>query len=276
MTHRERIKEHYRHGDLLNAILAGIEHLGKTPETVTPDDLAPVDEFHIGGRTASEIFLDQLGFSGRDHLLDVGCGLGGTSRFVADRYQSRITGIDLVKEYIQTGAVLCNWVGLNHLIALQQGDVLNLPFADSTFNGAFMMHVGMNIQDKASLFAEVNRVLRPGALFGIYDVMQTTAGKMAYPVPWASNSSTSQIKSPETYKTVLEETGFAIDSERNRHSYAVKFFEQMQKNAGTSKEPPALGPHILMGDDARVKAENMIANVSSGCIAPVEIIARKR
>jgi len=89
MSNHERVTEHYAHGDLLGAITSGITQLGKTLDTVTIEDLAPVDEFHIGGRRASEDFLDQLGLSDQHHLLDVGCGLGGTARFVADRYKSR-------------------------------------------------------------------------------------------------------------------------------------------------------------------------------------------
>lgn len=48
----------------------------------------PVDEFHIGGREASEELLGQLGFSPENHVLEVGCGLGGAARVCASRYQS--------------------------------------------------------------------------------------------------------------------------------------------------------------------------------------------
>ena len=97
------VPEHYTHGDLLEAIRAGLASLGKAPGNLTADDLASVDEFHIGGRQASMDFLDQLGFAPDMHILDVGCGLGGAARFAAFRYGSRITGIDLTPEYVATG-----------------------------------------------------------------------------------------------------------------------------------------------------------------------------
>ena len=97
------VSRHYTHGSLTDAIRDGLASLGKAPGTVTVDDLAPVDEFHIGGRKASEDFLDQLGFRADKHVLDVGCGLGGAARFVASRYGSRVTGIDLTSEYVETG-----------------------------------------------------------------------------------------------------------------------------------------------------------------------------
>jgi SAM-dependent methyltransferase len=77
------------------------------------------------------------------------------------------------------------WVGLHQHISLHQGSAVAMPFADSSFDGAYMLHVGMNIVDKEKLGLEVARVLRPGSLFGIYDVMQTGPGELAYPVPWA-------------------------------------------------------------------------------------------
>ena len=62
---------------------AGSSSLGKTIDSVTVDDLGPVDEFHTGGRQASEHFIDQLGVTPDMHILDIGCGLGGPARFVA-------------------------------------------------------------------------------------------------------------------------------------------------------------------------------------------------
>jgi SAM-dependent methyltransferase len=263
------------HGNLLSAISAGIAELGKTPDTVTIEDLAPVDEFHIGGRQASEEFLDQLGLSPEDHLLDVGCGLGGTSRFVADRYKSRVTGIDLTAEYIDTGKVLCNWVGLDDRIALHLGSALSLTFDHATFDGAFMMHVGMNIEDKANLFSEISRVLRRGASFGVYDVMRIGEGELTYPVPWAEIPATSALATPEQYKDALQNAGFRVDAERNRHDFAVDFFEQLRIKTLATPERPPLGLHILMGETAPTKVKNMIENISASRIAPVELIARK-
>jgi cyclopropane fatty-acyl-phospholipid synthase-like methyltransferase len=69
--------------------------MGKTTDTVTIDDLAPMDEFHIGGRKATEELVSQLQLAPADHVLDIGCGLGGAARFVASRHHCQVTGIDL-------------------------------------------------------------------------------------------------------------------------------------------------------------------------------------
>ena len=115
------ITDHYTQGSLLDAIKNGLASLGKSPETVTLEDLGAVDEFHIGGREATGEFLDQLELCEDDHVLDMGCGIGGAARFAAGQYRSTVTGLDLTAQYVETGQVLCTWVGLADRITLQQG-----------------------------------------------------------------------------------------------------------------------------------------------------------
>jgi ubiquinone/menaquinone biosynthesis C-methylase UbiE len=275
MPTQQDISTHYTHGDLVAAIQSGVEKLGKTIDTVTVDDLAPVDEFHVGGRQASVHFLDQLALSPEKHILDVGCGLGGPARFAASRYRCRVDGIDLTSEYVETGQAICKWVGLADRISLHQGSALSMPFADGTFDGAYMLHVGMNIEDKARLCKEVGRVLRPGALFGIYDVMKTGDGELTFPVPWATTATSSAVAEPAQYRNALQAAGFEVTTELNRRDFAVAFFDQLRAKTMAAGGPPPLGLHVLMGRNAPDKIQNMIQNIANGRIAPVELIARK-
>ena len=275
MTDVAAVTDHYTHGSLVDAIRGGIEKLGKTTESVDVDDLGPVDEFHIGGRVATESFLDQLDINPGHHVLDVGCGLGGGSRFAANKYDCRVTGIDLTDEYVDTGNQLCSWVGLNDQIHLEVGDATALPHADNSFDRAYMLHVGMNIPDKESLAAEIYRVVRPGARVGIYDVMLVGSGDLVFPVPWASSPTESAVAESMTYISALEKAGFNIVSQRDRREFALDFFEQLQKKAVSTEGPPPLGLHILMGDTAPIKVRNMIDNISRNIIAPIELIAEK-
>ncbi len=269
------VTNHYTHGDLATAIRSGIVSLSKKVESITVDDLAPVDEFHIGGRQASEDFLSQLDLSPEKQVLDVGCGLGGAARFVASRYGSRVTGIDLTPEYIETGNVLCGWVGLGNSISLHQGSALAMPFADRAFDRAYMLHVGMNIDDKPKLCSEVSRVLRSDSLFGIYDVMRIGDDELTYPVPWATTAASSALATPAQYREALQAAGFSVIAERNRRDFALAFFDQLRARTAAAGGPPPLGLHILMGRNTPDKVQNMIQNISNGRIAPVELIARK-
>lgn len=276
MTTEKAISDHYLHGNLLQAIEASIAKLGKTIESITVEELAPVDEFHIGGRQATENLLKQLNFSDRDHILDVGCGLGGAARFIAQRYNNRVTGIDLTEEFVETGKSLCGWVNLDKQVTLHHGSATEMPFHDELFDGAYMLHVGMNIEDKDRLFREVFRVLRPGSIFGVYDIMRIDEGGLTYPVPWATERSTSRLATPEQYQQALGNAGFEISAKNSRREFALKFFKQLREKTKASGGPPPLGLHTLMQESTSIKINNMVDNIAAGYIAPVEIIARKR
>ena len=246
MPDEKLVASPYTHGSLLDAIRDGVQKLGKTIDDVDIDDLGPVDEFHIGGREATETFLDQLGIKADHHILDVGCGLGGGSRYAARRYGCRVTGVDLTQEYVETGNALCAWVGLSDRISLEAEDATALSHPDNTFDRAYMMHVGMNIADKKSLASELYRVVRPGGNVGIYDVMQIDDGDLEFPVPWATTPEGSSIASPTAYKSALEAASFNIIAERNRRDFALEYFAQLQAKGANADGPPPLGLHILM------------------------------
>jgi ubiquinone/menaquinone biosynthesis C-methylase UbiE len=268
------IVSHYASSGLLGAIRGGLEALGKRDAALTIDDFAPVDEFHIGGRQASEDIFKSLELSSEMRVLDIGCGLGGAARFATTRYAVKVAGIDATPDYVTTGNEICKWLGVEGRVSLEQGDALALPFADATFERAYMMHVGMNIVDKAALAREVARVLRPGGAFGIYDIMRVGDGDLTYPVPWATTAETCAVAGPADYRRALEAAGFAHVTQRVRNDLAQAFFERLRANASAAGGPPPLGLHLLMGQNTRDKVRNMIENVSAGRLAPVEIIAR--
>jgi ubiquinone/menaquinone biosynthesis C-methylase UbiE len=272
---KDSVATHYTHGQLLDRILSGVEAIGKTPESVTVDDLAPVDEFHIGGRQASEEFIVQLELSANNHVLDVGCGIGGTSRFVASRFGCRVTGIDLTPEFVSTGQSLCDWVGLTGQVKLTQGDATAMPFSDESFDAALMLHVGMNIANKTGLFAEVYRLIKPGAVFGVYDVMQTSDEALTYPVPWSTTPDTSALATQGQYIEALGQAGFDIIKIRDRREFAAEFFAETRRRMEQAGGSPPLGVHIAMGEFAPIKINNMVENIASGRVSPVEIIVSK-
>jgi ubiquinone/menaquinone biosynthesis C-methylase UbiE len=269
-----QVADHYARGDLVAAIREGLARIGKNETTVTAEDLAPVDEFHIGGRKATGELARKLALRPGDRVLDIGCGLGGPARQIAVNYACHVTGIDLTRDYVDAGNVLSRWLHLDEFVWLQQGNALALPFADASFAAAYMLHVGMNVSDKLALFAEAARVLRPGALFAVFDVMRTDDGALAYPLPWASTPETNAIATPAQYQDALSAAGFEIISERNRREVALDYFARQRAQAATTS--PALGVQTLMGTRRPQMVRNMSESISAGGIAPVELIARRR
>ena len=275
MSLDKKVAAHYSHGNLTEAIRKGLEAKGSAQEDVSVEDLGPVDEFHIGGRAATTHFFDQLGLSETSKVLDIGCGLGGAARFAAHSFGSHIEGIDLTPEYIKTGRALCEWVNLSKKVNLSVASAVSLPFDNDAFDFAYMMHVGMNIEDKHALFAEVARVLKPGGTFGIYDIMRSNDDDLIYPVPWASSAETSWLATSETYRAALEANRFAMKQVNDRREFALDFFAKMKKANEGQKSPPPLGLHVLMQQSTSEKISNMVANLHAGRIKPVEIFAVK-
>jgi SAM-dependent methyltransferase len=269
------VEQHYTRGGLARAITDALAAIGKTPDTVTVDDLAPVDEFHIGGRAATEELVKQLDLTRDCRVLDVGSGLGGPARFVASRYGCRVTGIDLTAEFVETARALTRWTGLDALVSFQHGSALGMPFADAEFDRSYMVHVGMNIPDKRALFAEVARVLKPGATFAVYDVMQVDAGAVPFPMPWASTPDLSALATADEYKAALRASDLAIVGERNRRDFALDFFQTLRARMAAAGGPAPLGLHLVMGADTRRKIDNMVAATQRGLVAPVELFARR-
>lgn len=275
MTSFEQVANHYRDDALLDAISSGVRALGKTTKSLTIEDLAPVDEFHIGGADATRTFLDHLGIEAEDHVLDVGCGIGGASRFAAATYGCRVTGVDLTPEYVQTGRVLNTWLGLEDRVRLLHANALSTNLANSTFDKVFLLHVGMNILDKGALVAEAWRLLKPGGVLGIYDVMKMSDGELTFPVPWSTTPTTSFVATPGEYRTSIEAAGFVMREEHDQSGMATQFFADLQGSASRAEGPPPLGLHLLMGSDATDKVHNMIKHVLEGTVGPVEMIAQK-
>jgi ubiquinone/menaquinone biosynthesis C-methylase UbiE len=271
-----QVAQHYARSDLERAILDALVVSGKDIARLTPADLSPVDEFHAGGREATIELAAQVGFAPGMHILDVGCGIGGPSRFFAAERGCRVTGIDLTDAYVETARALAQRVGLADRVTYRQASALALPFEPGTFDGAYMMHVGMNIADKPGLCAEVRRVLKPGGLFAIYDIMRTGEGELRFPLHWATTSATSFVVGTAEYRRALDAAGFDIVKERDRGDFAREFFRQVMTRAAQNGGPPPLGIHILMKGDVEQKVGNFVSALEGGVVAPRELIGRAR
>jgi ubiquinone/menaquinone biosynthesis C-methylase UbiE len=270
-----QVAGHYSNSDLERAILDALIASGKDVMRLEPADLAPVDEFHTAGRRATIELAEQLDFRPDMHLLDIGCGIGGASRYFAEARGCRVTGIDLTDDYVRTAASLSRRVGLASKVTYRTASALALPFEAGSFDGAYLLHVGMNIQDKPRLFAEARRVLKRGATFAIFDVMRTGAGSLRFPLHWAATPQTSFVAGPAEYGAGLDAAGFDVVRERNRREFARQFFRELAERTARDGVPP-LGIHLLMKTEVAQKLDNYVSNLEAGLIAPVELICRAR
>jgi SAM-dependent methyltransferase len=257
------------------ALTAALAASGKPLDRLAPDDLAGIDEFHVRGREATAELGAALGLGPGLRVLDVGCGIGGASRRLAAAHGCTIIGIDRTGEYCDAARFLADALGLQDRVAYGQASALALPFASGAFDAAYTQHVAMNIADKPALYREIARVLKPGAAFGLYDLLQGEGGDAIYPVPWAKTAATSFLVAPAALRRLIEEAGFTVTDWRDTTEQADAFFVRLRERARRAGPPP-LGLNLLMGEDFRAMAANLARNLAERRVRAIQAVARRR
>ena len=273
MDLERQVAAHYSRQGLETAIINALRDAGRPIEPLDPGDIAAVDEFHFGWGSVTAELAKDAGFTASMHLLDIGSGIGGPARHFARACNCHVTGVDLTPDFVATAEALTRRCGQADRVAFRVGSALALPFADASFDGATLMHVGMNIADKAKLFAEARRVLKKGAVFVVYDLMRVGDAAPSYPTPWAATAETSFLEQPSTYRRLLDEAGFRIEAEKDRSAFGLKLFAEMRAKA-EAEGPPPVGVQLLIGATTQESLANAIGAVQQGVLAPVELIAR--
>jgi ubiquinone/menaquinone biosynthesis C-methylase UbiE len=270
----DSVERHYARRDLLRSIDSALAAAGKDLERLAPEDLAPVDAFHIRGREATLELARLAAPAPGTRVLDVGCGLGGSARHLAAAHGCIVTGIDLTAEYIDVARNLTERVGLGDRVQFRQASALDLPFADAAFDVVWTEHTQMNIADKRAFYAEIARVLAPNGRLAFHDVFAGEGGEPYFPAPWAEDRSISHLVPPESVRELLEALGFSIRDWADKTSASRDSFAAAVRKLHASG-PPGLGLHLLMGSNAAIKVENTLRNLTEKRVCVVQAIARK-
>jgi SAM-dependent methyltransferase len=271
---------HYSHGDLLARILAGLEALGKPLDALTHEDLAPADEFHSQGRMATKALAGLAEIPRGARVLDVGSGLGGPARYLAAAFGCDVTGVDLTPEFCAVANELSRRVGMDDRTRFRVGDALELPCDDGAFDVVWTIQMQMNVADKARLYREFARALRPGGRFVCQEVCAGNGEPLDYPVPWAAEPAHSHLATPEAMRALILAAGLREMVWRDITEETVAWRKALvakmhADGAAAGQGPPPLGIHLVLGRNAREKMANSGGNAELGRIRSVQGVFAK-
>src|SRR5246127_4085357 len=165
------VRDHYRATGLTERLKTGLAALGPEDQQLTPGQLGTLDQFHTRGLAATAELAKLAGITAEMSVLDIGSGVGGPARFLAATYGCRVTGVDLSEPFVDAARYLTQRTGQSEQVSFHTASALELPFEGSRFDAVLLQHVAMNISDRARLYREIRRVLKPGGRFATFDAV---------------------------------------------------------------------------------------------------------
>jgi sarcosine/dimethylglycine N-methyltransferase len=203
------LQDHYSAPNIEERILAAIRTAGVNPNKgLSPEMLGALDHFHTGGRRATLELMELAPIRAEDRVLDIGAGLGGPARLLASARGCHVVCLEQSSDYCAGARLLNRLTGLDDRVEVQEGNALDMPFPDSSFDVVWMQNVGANISDKAGLYAEIHRVLKPGGYFVFQEVAAGEGGPLYFPLPWASDPVDNFTVPIDDLRSGLENCGF--------------------------------------------------------------------
>ena len=273
-TLNSQIENFYHRPGLYNDIINRLKETGADINKVSRKDISGVDEFHVRGAAVSRE-LAEIANIHNAKVLDIGCGIGGPCRMLADEFSCDTIGIDLSKEYIDTANRLSELVGLSHKTKFIQGEATNLPFQDSTFDVVWTQHVQMNISEKLKFYTEIARVLNDNGLFIYYEVFKKGDTELNYPTPWADESKISFLEESSKTNSILEQLGLIKEQYTDQTESGIEILERML-NRMPKNTPSRLGLNVLMGESTNEKMTNLLNGLKEGVIHLESGVYRRR
>lgn len=176
--------------------------------SLSVDDLTPFDQFHYHGTEAVDEAIEALKPGPDARLLEVGSGIGGPARYIADRTGCHVTALELQPDLHGIGAELSGRCALDARIDHRQGDILDNPFDGAGFDAVISFLVFLHIEDRARLLEACRRALKDGGCIFIEDFTKRAEPSAAQWADLRHKVQCPYIPTPQTYCEQLAEAGF--------------------------------------------------------------------
>lgn len=268
------LDRHYGAEDISTRILTALRAAGRDPDALTRADLAPFDEFHGGGIASTRDLARFAALAPGNHVLDIGCGIGGPARTLAAEFGCSVVGLDLTHEFIRAARMLTARLGMDGQCGFEHGNATTLPFPDGSFDLVWSQNMLMNVLDKAQLFDEVARVLRPGGRLALETVLAGDGRAIHLPAFWASRADLSFLVTRAELESLLRHAGLEAVAIEDTTA-AVIANGRKRRAVLAARDPAQLGIDVIVPDEVETKMDNMLRNNEEGRTVTIKALFRR-
>jgi ubiquinone/menaquinone biosynthesis C-methylase UbiE len=269
-----KVGNHYGSADISARIISALRAADKNLDRLTRADLSPFDEFHGGGLASTRALAKLAGMRAGMQVVDLGCGIGGPARTLADEFGCSVTGIDVTEEFIRAATLLTEHTNMGAQCKFVHGSATATPLADGVYDCVWSQNMMMNVANKAELFAEVWRLLKPGGLFAFEAVLAGSVATPHLPTFWAAHSDINHLVTWAKLEDLFAQAGLEVVTLRETTADVIKHGRR-RKAAFEQQDPHALTIHVIVPDNVEGKMSNALLNNEQGRTRTITGVCRK-
>ena len=193
--------------------------------------------------------------------------------YLADRFGCTVIGVDLTPEFVALATHLNERTDLTAFVEVRVGDITALDLDDDSVDIVWTQHASQNVLDKATMYSEFARVLRPGGRLALFDIV-AGAGDLHFPVPWATRPEDSHLVTAIELQQLLADAGFVVEEWHDpTEPMLVAVRARLDELLAAPPSETTLGMHTYLPDLPN-RVGTYVRNTEEGRTAVVMATAR--